>query len=115
MSGDSLAGLTEALRVFAAKRDWDQFHTPKNLAMAIMVEAAEVAEHFQWSAPDAPIPPEKREAIAMEIADVLMYLIRLADRLGIDPIEAARAKMRINAERYPVDRARGNALKYTAL
>ena len=115
MSGDSLAGLTEALRLFAAERDWEQFHTPKNLAMAMMVEAAEVAEHFQWSAPDAPIPPEKREAIAMEIADVLLYLIRLADRLGIDPVDAASSKMRINAARYPVDSARGNARKYTEL
>ena len=114
-SNDSLAGLTEALRQFAAERDWDQFHTPKNLAMAMMVEAAEVAEHFQWSEPSEEVPPEKRNEVAMEIADVLLYLVRLADRLHIDPIVAARDKMRINAERYPADKAFGKSSKYTEL
>ena len=115
VTADSLAGLAAALRTFAADRDWDQFHTPKNLAIAMMVEAAEVAEHFQWSGPVDPVTPEKRGAIAMEIGDVLLYLVRLADRLGIDPVDAANAKMRINAERYPVDLARGSAKKYDEL
>lgn len=114
-ANDSLAQLTEAVRTFAADRDWDQFHTPKNLAMAMMVEAAEVAEHFQWSEAGEEISPAKRDAVAMEIADVLLYLLRLADRLHIDPIVAARDKMRINAERYPADKAFGKSSKYTEL
>ena len=114
-TNDSLAQLTEALRTFAADRDWDQFHAPKNLAMAMMVEAAEVAEHFQWSEADEEISPAKRDAVAMEIADVLLYLLRLADRLHIDPVVAARDKMRINAERYPAERAFGKSSKYTEL
>ena len=115
MSADSLAGLTAALRSFAAERDWDQFHTPKNLAIAMLVEAAEVAEHFQWSEPDAPISSDKRHEIAMEIGDTLLYLVRLADRVGIDPVAAAKAKMRINADRYPVDKSRGKSDKYDRL
>ena len=114
-TSDSLVELTEALRNFAAERDWDQFHTPKNLAMAMMVEAAEVAEHFQWSDPRDEVSAEKRNDVAMEIADVLLYLVRLADRLHIDPIVAARDKMRINAERYPADKAFGKSSKYTEL
>ena len=111
LSNDSLAQLTDALRTFAAERDWDQFHTPKNLAMAMMVEAAEVAEHFQWSEPSEEISAAKRNDVAMEIADVLLYLLRLADRLHIDPIVAAREKMRINAGRYPVEKAFGKSAK----
>jgi dCTP diphosphatase len=112
---DSLADLTAAVDAFAAERNWEQFHSPKNLALSLMIEAAEVAEHFQWSATDAPVSSEQRDAIAMEIGDVLLYLVRLADRLGIDPVEAARAKMRINALRYPVDKAYGTSAKYDAL
>ena len=112
---DSLHELTLALRAFAAERDWDKFHTPKNLAMALMVEAAEIAEHFQWSDGTQPIDDGKRDAVAMEIGDTLLYLLRLADVLGIDPAAAARAKMTINADRYPVDKAFGRALKYSEL
>lgn len=116
---DSVAGLTEALRRFAAVRDWDKFHTPKNLAMSLMIEAAEVAEHFQWddggTSDTMPIDGPKRDAIALEIADTLLYLVRLSDRLGIDPIAAAVKKLAINAERYPVDRSFGHARKYDDL
>lgn len=102
-SSDSLVGLRDALRDFAAARDWDQFHLPKNLAMALIVEAAELVEHFQWLTPrqSSSLEAERRAAVGEEIADVLLYLIRLADVLGIDPIEAARAKMVKNAIKYP--------------
>ena len=99
MTRDALEELTVTLRKFSAERDWDKFHTPKNLAMALMVEAAEIAEHFQWTdARDAEeLSAEKRQDVALEIGDTLIYLLRLADRLGIDMVEAARAKMEINA------------------
>lgn len=102
-SSDSLVGLRDALRDFAAARDWEQFHLPKNLAMALIVEAAELVEHFQWLTPgqSAALAAEHRSDVGEEIADVLLYLIRLADVLGIDPIEAARAKMLKNAIKYP--------------
>jgi len=109
----------EELRVvvaeFARERDWEQFHSPKNLAMALNVEAAELLEHFQWlSEEDSMAPPrERRQAIADEIADVLVYLVRLADRLNIDIGEAVARKMQINAEKYPADKVRGSARKYT--
>lgn len=114
---DSIDELTATLRDFARERDWEQFHTPKNLAISLMIEAAEVAEHFQWSsaADDARLTEERRHAIALEIGDTLLYLARLADVLGIDAIEAAAAKMRINAERYPVDKAFGRSTKYDRL
>lgn len=102
-ASDSLLGLRDALRDFAAARDWEQFHMPKNLAMALIVEAAELVEHFQWLTPvqSATLSAERRSDIGEEIADVLLYLILLADVLGIDPIEAARAKMVKNALKYP--------------
>lgn len=105
-SNDSVAGLRDALRDFAAARDWEQFHLPKNLAMALIVEAAELVEHFQWLTPEqsSDLDGASRAAIGEEVADVLLYLIRLADVLGIDPIEAARAKMLKNAVKYPAPR-----------
>src|SRR3974390_1667674 len=111
---DSIANLRNALRHFAAAREWQQFHTPKNLAIALAVEAAELLEHFQWLTPDqsARLDARRRRAVADEIADVLLYLIRLADQLAIDPLAAARRKARKNARRYPVKRAKGNARKY---
>lgn len=111
---DSLATIRERLRLFADERDWNQFHSPKNLAMALIVEAAEVVEHFQWQ--DAPcaaaLSTEKTAAIAAELADVLFYLVRLADRLDIDLGAAAAEKLAVNAARYPADRVRGSARKY---
>ncbi len=98
-----LATLRDALRQFAAERDWRQFHTPKNLAMAMIVEAAELVEHFQWSTPEESLKPtpEKLAAIRDEVADTLIYLVELADVLGIDPIAAARDKIVKNAVKYP--------------
>jgi NTP pyrophosphatase (non-canonical NTP hydrolase) len=109
--------LRDALRRFAQERDWEQFHTPKNLAMALSVEAAELMEAFQWLSEEQSrrLPPETLAAVEGEIADVLLYLVRLADELGIDPIAAANRKLRVNATRYPVDKARGTARKYTEL
>ena len=112
-----LQRLRDALRVFAAAREWDQFHSPKNLAMALSAEAGELLETFQWltEAQSRNPMPEVRAAAAEEAADVLLYLIRLCDQLGIDPIAAADRKMLANAEKYPVDKARGNSKKYTEL
>lgn len=103
------------LREFSAQRDWDQFHSPKNLAMALIVEAAELAEHFQWltQAQSAALPADKLEAVTQEVADVQIFLIRLADRLDIDLDTAVAAKLAINEQKYPAEKARGNALKYT--
>jgi NTP pyrophosphatase (non-canonical NTP hydrolase) len=109
--------LRDELRDFAAARDWDQFHSPKNLAMALAAEAGELLENFQWLTEEQSrrLPPQTLAAASGEIADVLLYLIRLSDKLGIDPIAAAKAKIAANAEKYPVDKARGNARKYTDL
>lgn len=95
--------LTQALRDFAQARDWEQFHSPKNLAAALSVEAAELLEHFQWltEAQSRSLPADKRAEIGTEIADVLLYLLQLADKLGIDVVEAARSKMLVNAKKYP--------------
>ena len=114
---DSLDDLAQALRHFAAERAWEPFHSPKNLAAALTVEAAELLEHFQWAteAESRTLDPQRLGEVAQEIADVLLYLVRLADELGIDPVAAAREKMRLNAERYPVDRARGSSRKHDRL
>lgn len=109
--------LQVALRRFAEDRDWGQFHSPKNLAAALSVEAAEVLEHFQWLTDEQSrnLSPEKKDQVSQEIADVLLYLIQLADKLQIDPIAAAKKKLALNAEKYPVERARGTSRKYTDL
>jgi dCTP diphosphatase len=101
---DSLDDLRERLRRFAAERDWAQFHTPKNLAMSVAIEAAEIMEHFQWltAGQSLDLDTAARQEVAHEIADVLLYLIRLADVLDIDPAAAAREKIRLNAIKYPV-------------
>lgn len=111
----TLTGLRDALRQFAAARDWQQFHTPKNLATALSVEAGELLEHFQWLTAEqsARLDARCKRIVADEIADVLLYLTRLADVLEIDPLAAARRKMRENARKYPVARAKGNARKYS--
>jgi NTP pyrophosphatase (non-canonical NTP hydrolase) len=109
--------LRDALRQFAAARDWDQFHSPKNLAMALSAEAAELLEVFQWLTEDQSrkLPPDAKAAAAEEIADVLLYLIRIGDKLGIDPLAAAQRKLAANEMKYPAEKARGNAKKYTEL
>jgi NTP pyrophosphatase (non-canonical NTP hydrolase) len=116
-SEDPIKVLRDKLRQFAAERDWDQFHSPKNLAMALSVEAAELLEHFQWlsDAESAALAPEKRTKVREELADVLLYLIRLADKLDIDLAWAAADKLSINAQKYPVQKARGSSKKYTEL
>ncbi|MDC8760756.1 nucleotide pyrophosphohydrolase [Janthinobacterium fluminis] len=112
---DSLIELRELARAFSAERDWDQFHTPKNLAMALSVEVAELVEHFQWlpSGADAELDDKKRLGIRHEMADVLVYLIRLADKCHVDLREAVLEKMRLNGEKYPAGLVRGDARKYT--
>jgi NTP pyrophosphatase (non-canonical NTP hydrolase) len=112
---NELMELRDSLREFAADRDWDQFHSPKNLAAALTVEAAELLEQFQWltEAQSRTLPEEIRANVADEIADVFLYLIRLADKVNVDLTSAARAKMARNAAKYPVDKARGTAKKYT--
>ncbi len=114
---DSLDGLAKALAQFAQAREWQPFHSPKNLASALVVEAGELLEHFQWLTEDQSraLAPAQREAVAAEVADVLLYLVQLASALGIDPVAAAQAKMQVNAQKYPVDSARGHSRKYDAL
>lgn len=110
-----LTQLRDALRAFALAREWDRFHSPKNLAMALSVEAAELLEHFQWltEAESGNLDPERRDAVGEELADVLIYLVRLADRLDIDLLAASAAKLESNDRKYPVQQSRGNARKYT--
>jgi NTP pyrophosphatase (non-canonical NTP hydrolase) len=112
-----LESLRDQMREFARARDWDQFHSPKNLAMALSVEASELLEHFQWLTEEQSrgLDAKAQAAVRAEIADVLLYLIRLADQLGIDPLAAAQRKLVENAQKYPVDKARGNPKKYTEL
>jgi dCTP diphosphatase len=114
---DALLRLRDALRAFAADRDWDQFHSPRNLATALAVEAAELLEPFQWLTDEQSrhLPPETRTAVEEELADVLLYLVRLADKLDVDLEPAAFAKIARNAEKYPVDKAKGSSRKYTEL
>ena len=110
-----LDDLKTALRAFAAERDWDQFHSAKNLAMAISIESAELMEHFQWASEqqDVALDARRREMVSDELADVFMYTVRLADRLGIDLLVASTAKIAKNAARYPADKVRGQAKKYS--
>jgi NTP pyrophosphatase (non-canonical NTP hydrolase) len=114
---DPLVGLRDALRAFAAERDWDQFHSPRNLAAALAVEAAELLEPFQWLTDEQSreLSPESRAAVEQEMADVLLYLVRLADKLEVDLEQAARAKIALNAQKYPVEKARGSNRKYDEL
>jgi dCTP diphosphatase len=113
---DSLQQLRARINAFVAERDWDQFHTPKNLAMAMIVEAAELVEQFQWDTPaeSLALVPEKYEAVSHELADTFVYLLRIAEVLNIDLIEAANRKIDLNAQKYPVEKAKGSNAKYTA-
>lgn len=114
---DALDRLRRRVAEFAAERDWDQFHNPKNLAMALVIEAGELMEHFQWLTPEAAaaLPDGVREEVALEAADVLLYLLRLCDKLGIDLASAADRKLGLNERKYPVDKARGRSTKYNKL
>jgi NTP pyrophosphatase (non-canonical NTP hydrolase) len=114
---DSLRDLAQQLEQFTSDRDWSQFHSPKNLASALVVEAGELLEHFQWltEAQSRGLSPEKRAAAGAELADVLLYLVQLAGALHIDLIQAARTKLAANALKYPIERARGTSKKYNDL
>jgi dCTP diphosphatase len=113
----SVESLKVRLRQFAADRDWDQFHSPKNLASALAVEAAELLEPFQWLTEDQSrnLSPDKADAVRKEMADVLIYLVRLADKLDVDLLKAASDKIAENATKYPVGKAKGSIRKYTDL
>ena len=112
---DSLDTLRQQIRAFAKARAWERYHTPKNLAMALSVEAAELLEPFQWLTAEQSqhLSPDQHEAVRQEIADVLIYLTRLADLLDIDLLDATADKLAINAVKYPIDKAHGNARKYS--
>ena len=107
--------LIKKIKKFRQERDWDQYHSPKNLAMALVVEASELTEHFQWLTEEqsANLPPEKLEEVKEEVGDVLIYLANLCDKLGIDPIDAAHNKLEKNKEKYPVIKVLGKATKYS--
>jgi len=109
-----LQRLREIVRTFVDERDWDQFHTPKNLSAALSVEAAELLEHFQWlNKGDAgELGPDKLVEVRHEMADVLVYLVRLADKLDVDLFKAVEEKMVLNRAKYPADQVRGDARKY---
>jgi NTP pyrophosphatase (non-canonical NTP hydrolase) len=108
---DSLDTLNQRLKAFAQERDWEQFHSPKNLSMALIAEAAELVEHFQWLSEEQSyqLDSAKRDAVAMEMADILIFLIRCAERLDIDLVQSAWKKIAINESRYPAHRVRGDA------
>ena len=110
---DDILALQESLRAFAAARDWEQFHSPKNLAMALAGECGEVLEHFQWltETQSVTLDPEAKREVGYELADVFIYTLRLADVLGVDVMRAARDKMSINDGRYPAAKARGSAAR----
>ncbi|HKU71144.1 MAG TPA: nucleotide pyrophosphohydrolase [Burkholderiales bacterium] len=116
-SADPLEELRLQLAKFATARDWDQFHNPKNLAMALAGEAGELIEHFQWLTPEqaARLSKATREEVALECADVLLFLLRLCDKLEIDLAAAAKRKLVINGRKYPVRKSRGRATKYNKL
>lgn len=111
MPTDNIDPLMQHLRAFAQARDWEQFHSPKNLSMALIAECAEVVEHFQWLSEEQSyrLDEGKREEVRMELADVFIFLMRLADRLDVDLVQAAYDKAAINERRYPADRVRGDA------
>lgn len=117
-SESSIAELTTLVRSFADNRDWQQFHTARNLVLALVGETGELAAEFQWIGDDDIVnalrETEKREAVGSELADVFIYLLRLADVTGVDLAEELKKKIAINEKRYPVDKAKGSAAKYTA-
>lgn len=107
--------LRDKMRAFAQARDWDQFHSPKNLTMALMVEVAELMEHFQWltEAQSGNSAATDKSAVADELADILLYLVRLSDKLDVDLLAAALRKLEKNAVKYPEEQVRGSAKKYS--
>ena len=114
---DSLDQLAQRLQAFAQARDWGQFHSPKNLASALIVEAGELLEHFQWLTEDQSrhLDAGKKQEVAFEMADVLLYLIQMGNELGVDLIDAAQRKVALNEQKYPVEHAKGSSKKYDEL
>ena len=112
---NSLENLKNQLRNFAEERDWDQFHSPKNLSMALIAESAELVEHFQWLTEEQSktLSADKLAEVEQELADIQIYLIRIADKLGVDLLEAVSNKIELNEKKYPADKVRGSARKYT--
>jgi NTP pyrophosphatase (non-canonical NTP hydrolase) len=112
---ETLRALQQRVAAFAAARDWEPFHSPKNLAMALSVEAAELVEEFQWLTEEQSraLDAERRERVRLELADVFIYLLRIADKLGVDLVAAANDKIVLNEKKYPAGRVRGDARKYT--
>lgn len=106
--------LIERINAFAAERDWDQYHSPKNLSMALIVEAAELVEHFQWLTEEQSdtLPQDKLAEIRLELADIFVYLLRMSDRLGVDLVQAAQQKISLNEQKYPAEQVKGSAKKY---
>lgn len=117
MKDSFLADLNSQTNLFSDERDWSQFHSPKNLSMALIVEAAELVEHFQWMQADESdlLTNKKRLQVGDELADILIYTVRLANRLNIDLEKAAQEKMRKNKIKYPIEKSRGRSEKYTEL
>lgn len=115
MEQSEVQQLMLALREFAKDRDWEQFHSPKNLSMALSVEASELLEHFQWMNDQASyaLGDAKHQMVSYEVADIFIYLLRICDQLNIDLIDVTKQKMTINNERYPVDKVKGSSKKYT--
>ena len=115
MSTDSLEQLNRRALAFAQARDWEQFHSPKNLAMGIAAEAGELLEIFLWLTGDESraLDESQREQLKQEIGDVMIYLTLLADQFDLDPVTCARDKLRLNEQKYPAERVRGSAKKYT--
>jgi len=109
----SIQELKDAVQGFVRERDWERFHSPKNLSMALAAEAAELMEHFLWDTLEASEETARKEEVADEVADILLYLLEFANMTGIDISEAVAAKVKKNAEKYPVEKAKGNSLKYT--
>ena len=112
-----MQNLIEDIRKFTRERDWEQYHSPKNLSMALSVEVAELVEVFQWLTQEQSrhLPPAKKQAVEEEIGDVTILLLMLADELGVDVLEAARKKLQRNRAKYPVEKFRGRAEKYNEL
>ncbi len=110
----TLQNLLNRLLAFRDERDWAQFQTPKNLALSISLEAAELLEHFQWTLEDESLSQERIAALSEEVADILIYLLLMAEKLGIDPLQAAHDKIEKNAAKYPAETVRGKSWKYTA-
>lgn len=114
---NELESIKLRLREFAKERDWDQFHSPKNFSMAMIVECAELVEHFQWLTDEQSknLSEETLDEVSLEMADIMIYLIRLADKLDVDLIDTVNRKMELNSIKYPVEKSKGLATKYNKL